>query len=70
MCREKSDLADDIKNKQELVQQRKVELENLQGGVSSATEQREKLEKEREEANKLLEQLDAEVGVKGVALPG
>ncbi len=63
VCREKSELADDIKNKQELVQQRKVELENIQGGVSSATEQREKLEKEREEANKLLEQLDAEVGV-------
>lgn len=63
MCREKSDLSDDIKSKQELVQQRKVELEGLQGGVSSATEQREKLEKDREEARRLLEQLDAEVSV-------
>ena len=59
--REKAGLAEDIKNKQELVQQRRVELEGLQGGVTSATEQREKLEKDREEASKLLEQLDAEV---------
>jgi len=59
--REKAGLAEDIKNKQELVQQRRVELEGLQGGVTTATEQREKLENDREEANRLLEQLDTEV---------
>ena len=61
VCREKVELVDDIKDKQELVQQRKVELEDLQTGVSSATDQREKLERDREEARRLLEHLDAEV---------
>lgn len=50
VCREKVELADDIKTKQELLQQRKGELESLHVGVDSATEQREKLEKDREEA--------------------
>lgn len=61
LCREKVELAEDIKAKQELIQQRKVELEGFQDNVDQATQQRESLEQEREEARNLLEQLNTEV---------
>ena len=59
--REKLELAEDIKAKQELIQQRKVEMEGFQENVDAATRQRESLEKEKEEARTLLEQLNNEV---------
>lgn len=55
------ELAEDIKAKQELIQQRKVELEGFQDNVDQATRQRQGLEQEREEARTLLEQLNTEV---------
>ena len=61
--RERVELTDNIKSKQELLQQRKVELESLHVGVDSATEQREKLERDREEARALVDQLNTEVRV-------
>ena len=60
------ELAEDIKAKQELIQQRKAELEGFQENVDNATRQRETLEREKEEARKLVEELSDEVG--GVAV--
>ena len=55
------ELAEDIKAKQELIQQKRVEMEGFQEDVDQASKQRETLEREREEARSLLEQLDSEV---------
>lgn len=60
-CREKVELAEDIQAKQDLIQQRRVELEGIQENVDHATQQRESLEHEREEARTVLEQLNTEV---------
>lgn len=59
--REKVELSDDIKAKQELVQQRQAEMEVFQEDVSQASRQRQGLEQEREQAQNLLEQLNTEV---------
>lgn len=55
------ELSDDIKAKQELVQQRQAEMEVFQEDVSQASRQRQGLEQEREQAQNLLEQLNTEV---------
>ena len=59
--REKVGLVDDISKKQQLLQERQGELESLHMGVNSATEQRDKLEKERMEARAMVDHLNAEV---------
>ncbi len=59
--REKSGLSDEIKVKQELIQQRKGELEVLQGDVSQASQQKEELEKKREDMRKIVNQMNDEV---------
>ncbi len=58
-------MAEDIKAKQELIQQRKAELEGFQENVDQATCQRESLEREKEEARTLLEHLSNEVSSRG-----
>ena len=59
--REKVELADDIKAKQELIQQKKGELEVFQDDIQQVTKRREALEKEREEARAKLDHLTSEV---------
>lgn len=61
ILRERSNLAEDIKAKQELIQQRQVEVEGLQEGVDQVTKQREALEKEREETKALLDKINTDV---------
>ena len=59
--REKVELVEDIRAKQELIQQKRVEMDGFQDDVDHASKQREALEKEREEARAQLEQLNTEV---------
>ena len=61
--REKAQLSEDIKTKQDLIQQRKGEIKNLQTDVETAAKQRETLEREKVEAQTTLDQLDGEVSV-------
>lgn len=57
---EKTGLAEEIKAKQELIQQRKGEVEGMQGDIDEASRQREALERERDKARNLLEELNNE----------
>ena len=61
--REKAQLSEDIKTKQDLIQQRKGEINDLQTDVETAAKQRETLEKEKAEAQTKLDQLDSEVSL-------
>lgn len=61
MCREKVELADDIKVKQELIQHKRGELEGFQEDIQQVAKRRESLEKEREEARAKLDHLNSEV---------
>lgn len=61
LAREKAQLSEDIKTKQDLIQQRKGEINGLQTNVEAATKQREDLEREKVEAQTKLDQLDNEV---------
>ena len=61
--REKAQLSEDIKTKQDLIQQRKGEINNLQTDVETVAKQRETLEKEKAEAQTKLDQLDSEVSL-------
>jgi chromosome segregation ATPase len=63
ILREKAQLSEDIKTKQELIQQRKGEITNLQTDVETAAKQRESLEREKAEAQTKLDQLDSEVSL-------
>ena len=59
--RDKTQLSEGIVAKQKLIQERKGELEQLQGDVDMATRQREDLERDKAEAQNKLDQLDSEV---------
>ena len=59
--REKAQLSEDIKAKQDLIQQRKTEINGLQANVETVAKQREDLEKEKSEAQTKLDHLDNEV---------
>ncbi len=61
-CREKAQLSEEIKSKQELILTRKTEVEGLQAEAETKVAQRERLEKERAEAQLKLEELDKEKG--------
>ena len=61
--REKTQLSEDIKTKQDLIQQRKGEINDLQTDVETAAKQRESLEREKVEAQTKLDQLDSEVSL-------
>ena len=56
-------MSEDIKTKQDLIQQRKGEINDLQTDVETAAKQRESLEREKVEAQTKLDQLDSEVSL-------
>ena len=59
--REKAQLSEDIKTKQDLIQQRKTEINVLHTNVETVAKQREDLEREKSDAQTKLDQLDNEV---------
>ncbi len=60
--REKTQLSEEIKSKQELILARQSEVEGLQSEAEASAGQRERLERERVEAQERLEELDRDKG--------